>query len=248
MKRLSKWYFVAAIATPLILNACSSQPNGTAGMSAENAPLQSFSSAGLNFRLSLTDAPSEEFTSVFVNIRSIELWTTKGGHDRRYVVANPHGPLDLLTLRNGVLLPIKDFDLPQDETIKQIRMLIEPDGNYGIRGDGSRCDLQTPSGHTSGLKLMLAKPVTIAVGYSYSLVIDFDAAKSVVQMGNDECLLKPVLRVGGFSRAESGEVREGGLPDSPTEDLGTDVVTPSPTPGEGGTDEEEIPPSEVLDR
>ena len=55
--------------------------------------------------------------------------------------------------------------------------------------------LTTPSAQQSGLKLN-AKPFDVAEGQTVELVLDFDAARSVVRAGNSgKYLLKPVITV-----------------------------------------------------
>lgn len=182
-----------------LASACSQSKSPTHALT-EPGTQSSYSTSGTNFRLSLTDAPKKEFSKVFVNIAQIELFIRKSGQDRRLVIGQNTGSVDLLTLRNGVLLPIHDVQMPEGTEIRQIRLLLNPAGNYGVKTDGSQCSLQTPSAQQSGVKILLSQPVVIASGYTYSMVVDFDAGKSVVQKGNGGCLLKPVIKMNEVRR------------------------------------------------
>lgn len=217
MRRLNTIQFAAA----LLLVACTKSTSELA----VNSPIESFASQPMNFRVSLTDAPIDGFTNVFVNIDSLELWLEKGGKEARLIVGKDRGLVDLLTLRNGVVLPIADFQMPVGVTVKEIRILVKPDLNYALYGDGQYCALQTPSAQVSGVKLKLSAPVTVEPGYSYSIVYDFDAEKSVVKKGQGDCLLKPVLKLGGFTRIGI-EDSEGSLPTQPGEDLNSPGTQP----------------------
>ncbi|MBC7419899.1 MAG: DUF4382 domain-containing protein [Bdellovibrio sp.] len=214
----------------LFLGACSAT-NSTLGEI--TPPLQSYSSKTGNFRLSLTDAPARQLKSVFVNVKNAELWLTQGGKSARLVVAKNLGMVDLMMLRNGVLLPMHDLQIPAGATVTHIRLILGS-GNYAIKSTGSKCDLQTPSGQQSGVKIKLTNPVTIEGQFKYSLVVDFDAEKSVVIKGNGGCLLKPVLKVAGFTRVSENQTDDnGGGSAVPGEDL------------TGGSNDSNIPVTEL---
>ena len=150
-----------------------------------------------NIRISLTDAPSKDMKSVFVNVAHAELFVKNGSAGQgRLIVAQNLGLVDLMTLRNGVLLPMQDLNLPVGTEISGIRLVLNAENNHGVRTNGSRCEMKTPSGQQSGIKIHLAQPFTIGENFTYSMVMDFDAEKSVVVRGrNGGCLLKPVLKL-----------------------------------------------------
>lgn len=98
--------------------------------------------------------------------------------------------VNLLDLTGGNSLLLGTEDFPSGE-IDQIRLILGED-NYLIR-DGDRFELKTPSAQQSGLKIKVNQ--TVEAGNTYNLVIDFDAAKSIVEAGNSgNIILKPVLR------------------------------------------------------
>lgn len=99
--------------------------------------------------------------------------------------------INLLSLVGGNAAHLGEMEIPSGE-ISQIRLLLGDD-NYLIQ-DGQRIELTTPSAQQSGLKLKIDKPLN--AGISYDLLIDFDAARSIVKAGNSgNYILKPVLRV-----------------------------------------------------
>lgn len=98
--------------------------------------------------------------------------------------------VNLLDLTGGNSLLLGTEDFPEGE-IDQIRLILGDD-NYLMR-DGDRFELKTPSAQQSGLKIKVDQ--SIEAGNTYNLVIDFDAAKSIVEAGNSgNIILKPVLR------------------------------------------------------
>lgn len=153
-----------------------------------------------NLRVSLTDAPSRELKNVFDNVDHAELFVNYSGNTGRVIVGQNLGLVDLMSLRNGVLLPLEDLQLSGGVEIRSIRLVLKNDNNYSIKSDDSRCEMQTPSGQQSGIKIHLAEPFTIENEFVYSMVLDFDAEKSVVIKGNGDCLLKPVLKLLNVTR------------------------------------------------
>src|SRR5690606_453470 len=118
-----------------------------------------------SLRVSLTDAPIDHVSSVNVNINHVELLLERGGRQARLKIAQGLGMVDLLTLQNGVLLPIADIDMPAEISVKQIRLVLNGDNNHLIKDNGDVCALQTPSAQQSGIKILLKDPVTFESGY-----------------------------------------------------------------------------------
>ncbi|WP_409478862.1 DUF4382 domain-containing protein [Pseudobdellovibrio sp. HCB154] len=192
MKKNNLW-MMAVISTAAAVVACSRQ--GTVDTSG-NSYLSSYPQEKTdNLRVSMTDAPSKDLKNVFVNVSHAELFVNNGGKNSRIVVAQGLGLVDLLTLRNGVLLPMQDFSLPEGVQVTGIRLVLNGDDNHAIKQNDERCEMQTPSGQQSGIKIHLSEPFTIEEGKDYSMIMDFDAEKSVVVKGTGECLLKPVLKM-----------------------------------------------------
>ncbi len=156
--------------------------------------------ARVNFYL--VDAPGD-FDEVWIEVLSIRVKADddsmddddQGDDDDEfgwveipYDESSPYVNLMSLTGENSLFLGSEDF--PEGE-IDQIRLILGDD-NYVVK-DGVRSDLKTPSAQQSGLKIKVDED--IEGGMSYSLVIDFDIAKSIVVAGNSgNIILKPVLR------------------------------------------------------
>jgi hypothetical protein len=115
--------------------------------------------------------------------------------------------VDLLTLRNGVFTTLALTQVPAGH-YTQIRLKLGPGSNVVI--DGVTHPLTVPSGLQSGYKLV--GDFDVPAGGLLSLVLDFDAARSIVLTGSGTYILKPTARVMPLNTAGSitGQV----LPDS----------------------------------
>jgi len=111
------------------------------------------------------------------------------------------GFYDLLKLTNGTEVFLGTIELPAGE-LSQLRLVLG-DGNNMVM-DGQTKMLTVPSGSQSGLKLNIHQP--IESGITYKLIIDFDAAQSIVESGSSgKYNLKPVLRAG--FEAQTGAIK-----------------------------------------
>ncbi|MDZ7740829.1 MAG: DUF4382 domain-containing protein [Bacteroidota bacterium] len=88
--------------------------------------------------------------------------------------------------------------------VSQIRF--ELGSNNNIVVNGTTFPLSVPSGSASGLKLNLHQE--LEAGVNYYVLIDFDASASIIQTGNGQYKLKPVLDViaEGVDGAISGQL------------------------------------------
>lgn len=157
----------------------------------------------------LTDAPNSNIKEVWVDIKEIQViigdstrWTSLTG-------VHP-GVYNLLSLTDGRDTLLADATIPAGR-LSQLRLILGED-NYIITHDGQKEMLTTPSAQQSGLKVQVQNDLT--GGVLYRLVLDFDAAKSVVEAGNSgKYILKPVIRVLSF--VPSGGIAKGFVaPDS----------------------------------
>ena len=155
----------------------------------------------------LTDAPDPNVKEVWVDIREVRVIVD----DNELTLNNAHpGVYNLLDLTNGRDTILADAEIPAGR-ISQIRLLLG-DNNYIITKNNERINLTTPSAQQSGLKVQIQQDVT--GGILYRLVLDFDAAKSIVKAGNSgKYILKPVLRVLSFV-SSGGSVKGVVAPDS----------------------------------
>lgn len=138
------------------------------------------------FQLRLTDSPGNyqeiniDFLEARVHIEEGPGWVSLNSNAGIY---------DLLKLTNGTDTLIANAQLPVG-TITQVRLILG--SNNTIKVNDTLYDLKTPSAEQSGLKINVHQ--TLADDISYTLILDFDAAKSIVESGNGEYILKPVIR------------------------------------------------------
>lgn len=99
------------------------------------------------------------------------------------------GVYDLLGLQNGVDTLLAVGTIPSN-VVKEIRFVLGT--NNSIKVAGITYPLTIPSGAESGLKIKVNKQLN---GTLDSLLIDFDAALSIHQLGTGAFQLKPVLKI-----------------------------------------------------
>lgn len=152
--------------------------------------------ASYPYSVRLTDAPGP-YDEVNVDIQGVEVI----GEDGKTVVLNvKKGIFNLLEFSNGVdtLLATDSLEI---SSVKQIRLILG--ANNTVVLDGVSYPLRTPSAEQSGLKLKVNQ--TLQEGILYTVLLDFDANKSVVKLGNGEYQLKPVIRT--IEKAISGSIK-----------------------------------------
>ncbi len=135
--------------------------------------------------LKITDAPAF-YDAIYLNIDEIEIRTTTGKED----IDVDGLPFDILQYRFGKDTVIAAEDVPSG-TIQEIRLKLHNEGNQVVI-DGISYPLTTPSGQSSGIKIKVQEELIPNV--AYTLLLDFDAAKSIHQTGNGKYMLKPVIR------------------------------------------------------
>lgn len=145
--------------------------------------------------IKITDGPGN-YDAIVLNIKEINVKTSGG--DGTLDVGDKS--FDILKFRNGRDTLIASQTIPSG-TLKEVRLVLEDTGNYVVVG-GVRYDLTTPSGQSSGIKLKVQED--LLDGVAYTLLLDFDAAKSIVLTGNGKYILKPVIRA--IPNAVSGAI------------------------------------------
>jgi hypothetical protein len=143
-------------------------------------------------KVSLTDAPGD-YAAVNVDVIGLEInrQTTDAESGWEPLTLKEPGIINLLELTNGRQLLLASADLPAGN-ISQIRLKLG-NNNTLVLKDGRTVALNTPSGQTSGLKLQINQELKADV--TYEILLDFDAAKSIVPRGNTGLYnLKPVIR------------------------------------------------------
>lgn len=138
----------------------------------------------------LTDAPAD-FTEVNVNIT--EVWAHYSGG---WVELNANtGFYDLLQLQNGVTDVLADPTSLPTGKINQMRLVLGGN-NYAVEVIDS-VSVQHPlllsSQDKTGLKINLNSEVL--ANQTMVVTLDFDAESSIVETGNGEYKLKPVIKV-----------------------------------------------------
>lgn len=157
----------------------------------------------------LTDAPGD-YQAVWIDVQKImvNVGADSVGDDGwvEAPLLRP-GLYNLLDFRNGKDTILAAVDLPAGK-VSQIRLVLG-DNNSLVLNDGTEIKLTTPSAQQSGLKLNIH--ATLEAGIPYALVLDFDAARSIVKAGNSgKYLLKPVIRT--FAKAAGGAIEGVVLP------------------------------------
>jgi len=188
---------LAIIALIFTLNACKKSDSANSGPSSIN--------------IYLTDAPAN-YQAVWIDIEQVMVKgnTDSAGNDGWVSVPllRP-GKYNLLDLRNGKDTLLGGVDLPAGK-VSQIRLILG-ESNQLVLNDGSTVDLKTPSGQESGIKLNV--DADLKEGIPYELVLDFDAARSIVKAGNSgQYILKPVIRT--FAKEAGGGIQGVVLPDA----------------------------------
>jgi hypothetical protein len=154
--------------------------------------------------VSLTDAPACGFDAVNVTVTKVRVHQSDTVSDSAggwsEITLNPARKINLLDLTNGVLEYLGETRLPAGH-YTQVRLLLaannasSPVSNSVVlsSASGAQIALRTPSAVQTGIKLVHG--FDVAAGQRTDLVLDFDACKSVVALGNGGFLLKPVIKV-----------------------------------------------------
>lgn len=185
----------------------------------------------------LTDDPAD-YDAVNIDIQDVQINvtgdSTSGGWQS--LTGVNRGIYNLLDLVNDKDTLLAVADIPTGQ-ISQMRLILGPQNSVVV--DGEEYELKTPSAQQSGLKLNIHQDVT--AGVLYTILLDFDVAKSVVQTGNKKFILKPVIRT--VLNAAGMQVRVGDIsgyvkPDSVLTSVlaiqGADTVASTFTDSTGG--------------
>lgn len=144
----------------------------------------------------LTDSPGD-FQEVNIDIQGVEINSTDDDAGWQTVPIDA-GVYDLLKLTDGLDTLLGSIELPAGR-VSQIRLKLGSDNT--VKMDDTLLPLVTPSAQQSGLKLNVN--TTLEAGVVYKMLLDFDAARSVVVNPNQK-ILKPVIRT--IVEAQSGAV------------------------------------------
>jgi hypothetical protein len=137
-----------------------------------------------NLNIYLTDAPTDEVSSVNVYIRGL---TVKGSGSPVERISDDVGLIDLLTLENSTQLIAAANVQPGNYEFIMVE-LDQDRSNVVLKSNGSTVPLKIPSEEIK----VLGGFVVDTEGQT-EVILDFDADKSLNKLGNDNWLLNPVI-------------------------------------------------------
>ena len=157
--------------------------------------------------LGLTDASTGDYQAIYITIAEVQVKKQNEAESGWETIITPAQTHNLLELVNGVIASLGVGELEagrygqmrlilddQPDDTKNILANPHPYANYLIDRENSEIELKVPSGYQSGIKIV--KGFTIVSAQATELILDFDAAKSVVQAGKSgKWLLKPTIKV-----------------------------------------------------
>ena len=176
-----------AVSTGLLLSACGGGGSGSEGTGTLN--------------LSMTDAPVNDASNVYVSFSSVEL---KGEGGTRLIEFETPMQMDLLALQGSESTPLLDDLEVSAGAYQWIRLGIETEGDLDTYMviDSAIHELTVPSGSESGLKLN--RGFDMPVNGSANFTIDFDLQKSIHE-NNSGYVMRPTLRI--VDNSEIGHIQ-----------------------------------------
>ena len=162
---------MSVLGLSLLGAACDKSDNNSSGMTKVN--------------VRLTDGPGA-YDALYLSVKEVQILSSEG----QTTLAVNSNPFNILNFRMGKDTLIASQDIPSG-TIQEVRLVLNNTGNSVVI-NGTSYALTTPSGQTSGIKLKVHDD--LQAGVAYTLLLDFDAAKSIVNTGSGKYILKPVIR------------------------------------------------------
>jgi hypothetical protein len=172
MKNMKFILTLAAIVVAGFFFACS-KDNNSAG------------STQLTIRMTDTPYNAQE---VNVDLKEVRVNMADDSSGWRTLTTNAH-VYNLLNFQNGVDTAIATGSVPTGN-VRELRLILGP--NNSIKINNVTYPLTIPSGEESGLKIKVGKNLSKSAD---SLLIDFDANRSIYQTGTGEYKLKPVIKL-----------------------------------------------------
>ncbi|OAB80407.1 DUF4382 domain-containing protein [Cochleicola gelatinilyticus] len=176
---------------------------GLVSCSDDDSTTQNAENGTARMAIKLTDNPGD-YDAVFVDVENVVV-KYNGEEDEVFFTDINAGIYDLLELTGGVSVLLVDEEIPAGD-ISQIRLILGDDNTIVV--DGETFSLDTPSAQQSGLKIQVNE--TLEDGIFYEFVLDFDVDRSILQQGNGQYKLKPVIRA--TTVAETGAIAGNVLP------------------------------------
>lgn len=170
--------FAAVLAlSPVALVSCSDSDSPSAA-------------SGTMLRVELTDAPTDELSAVNVYISGLKVKPTTGPVVR---IANDIGPIDLLTLRDTSELLVAAEVEPGDYEFIEVQ-LDEAGSSVVDAATNEELPVKVPSE-----KIKVLGGFTVAPDATTTVLLDFDADRSLKRRGSGEWLLEPVILLANAS-------------------------------------------------
>ena len=167
---------ILSLVSLTVLNSCKKNSTNDG-----NARLQVF----------LTDDPGD-YEAVYIDVKDVQINVTgdadNGWQSLQGVNADVY---DLLRLVNDEDTILADAEIATGK-LHQIRLVLGTENYVKVQGTTDLLKLETPSAQQSGLKLNVQYDVTNE--RLYTILLDFDVARSIVKTGNDKYILKPTIR------------------------------------------------------
>lgn len=140
----------------------------------------------------LTDAPTNAYQEVNVEIKEVTVHVVPASSNGQWVsLKTKSGIYDLLKLQNGIDTTIAETDQIPVGKVTQVRLILGT--NNTVLLNNVSYPLTVPSGTNTGLKL--PGPIDVTPNAAVQILLDFDASKSVLDKGNQEFQLKPVIQL-----------------------------------------------------
>ncbi len=152
----------------------------------------------------LIDAPGD-YQEVNIDIQGVEVNSSTSSSDGWKAVPVTAGVYNLLKLTNGLDMLLGKIELPSGR-LSQVRLILG--ANNSVKIADQSILLSTPSAQQSGLKLQVN--ADLVAGVTYRLILDFDAARSIVSTGSGKYNLKPVIKT--VAEALTGSIKGIALP------------------------------------
>jgi hypothetical protein len=206
MKRLSLTLFAgAAVAAVTLAVACSDSTSpragsGTLAVRLTDAPFSSDSVSSVDIFVVRVDGRVASADDAAANDALTDPNAAAAGWQ---TIATPNASYDLLALQNGTTVALGDGELAAG-TYNGFRLIIDPSKssvtlkNGQVLSGTTTPNVSFPSGAATGIKIVLAQPVTIDAGATTNLLLDFKVNDSFVMRGNsisqNGLLFKPVIQ------------------------------------------------------
>jgi hypothetical protein len=137
--------------------------------------------------INMTDSPYNA-QEVNIDIREVRVNFSDDSTGWQTLNTNAH-VYDLLDFQNGIDTSLAT-GIVTTRMLKELRLILGP--NNSIKINNVTYPLTIPSGDESGLKIKVNRNLAQSLD---SLLIDFDANQSILQTGNGEYKLKPVIKL-----------------------------------------------------